>query len=208
MKQPGWPWPLLFCLALLTACGHLRERSAEAPDGWTEQAAKQAALTSWYVQGRLGVQSAHQGGSFDVFWNQQGERYQIRLIAAMGQGAFLITGDNQSVSLQDANGDIQTASTADQLFTDSLGVDLPLENLHSWLRGLPAAGDSRLRWDQQGNLYIVEQGGWRVEMARYRNVDDLKLPQTFYLSRADQPELQIRLLLAQWQLNDLPALTP
>jgi len=64
-----------------------------------------------------------------------------------------------------------------------------------------------LTWDEQGNLYIVEQDGWRVEMARYHELDGMKLPQAFYLSRSDQPELMIKLLLSQWRLSDLPALS-
>lgn len=197
---------LVFALGLLSACGHLREQSSATPPGWAEQAAKQRAISAWYVEGRLGVQTATQGGSLDVFWNQQGQPYQIRLIAPLGQGAFLVTGDADSASLQTINGEIRSAASADQLFADSLGVKLPLASLRSWLRGLPAAGDSELRWDEQGHLYIIEQDGWRVELARYQKQDDLILPHAFYLTRRDQPELMIRLLLRSWQLRDLPAL--
>jgi outer membrane lipoprotein LolB len=207
MKQPGWRWSLILGVVVLSACSHLREHSAEVPVGWNQQVVKQSALTAWYVQGRLGVQTAKQAGSFDVFWNQQNDRYQIRLIAPMGQGAFLVDGDAHSVRLQAANGEISTAPSAEQLFKDSLGVDLPLESLQRWLRGVPAAGDSQLQWDKQGNLYLLKHGSWRVEMTHYRKLDGLKLPQAFYLSRADQPDLTVRLLLRHWQLKDLPALS-
>ena len=206
MKQPGWRWSFILGLVVLSACSHLREHSAEVPAGWNDQVAKQSALTSWYVQGRMGVQTAKQAGSFDVFWNQQNGRYQIRLIAPMGQGAFLVDGDAQSVRLQAANGEVRTAPSAEELFKDSLGIGLPLKSLQSWLRGMPAAGDRQLRWDKQGNLYLLKHGEWRVEMRRYRKLGGLKLPQAFYLSRADQPDLSIRLLLRKWQLTDLPAL--
>jgi outer membrane lipoprotein LolB len=198
----------VLCLGLLAGCSHLREQSADAPAGWTEQRAKHSALDSWYVQGRLGVQTAHQGGSLDVYWNQQGEHYQIRLLAPMGQGAFLITGDASAVRLQRASGETQTANNADQLFADSLGVSLPLKSLQHWLRGLPASAAAQLQWDVLGNLYIIKEDGWRVEMARYHRQQALNLPHQFYLSRADQPELMIKLVLSSWQLTDLPALAP
>lgn len=199
---------LVLALSLLSACGHLREQSDATPPGWAEQTARQRALSAWYVEGRLGVQTATQAGSLDVFWNQQAQCYQIRLIAPLGQGAFLVTGDADSARLQTSNGDIRSAASADQLFAESLGVTLPLASLRSWLRGLPAAGDSELVWDEQGHLYIIEQDGWRVELARYKQQDGLILPHAFYLSRRDQPELMIRLLLRSWQLHDLPALAP
>jgi outer membrane lipoprotein LolB len=207
MKQPGWRWLLISGLVVLSACSHLREHNAEMPAGWNAQVAKQSALSSWYVQGLLGVKNARQAGSFDVFWNQQHGHYQIRLIAPMGQGAFLINGDAHMVTLQLANGEVRSAANADQLLGDSLGVDLPLGSLQNWLRGVPAAGDSQMQWDQQGNLYLLKHGKWRVEMTRYRKLDGMRLPQAFYLSRTDQPDLTIRLLLRQWQLTDLPALS-
>jgi outer membrane lipoprotein LolB len=206
MKLPGWRWSFILGFVVLSACSHLREHSAEVPAGWKQQLARQSALTSWYVQGRLGVQTEYQAGSFDVFWNQQNARYQIRLIAPMGQGAFQVDGDAQFVRLRSANGEVRIAPSAEELFKDSLGVGLPLKSLQSWLRGIPAPGDRQLQWDKQGNLYLLKHGEWRVELARYHKQGGLKLPQAFYLSRADQPELSIRLLLRKWQLTDLPAL--
>ncbi len=206
MKQPGWRWSLILSFIVLSACSHLLEHSAEVPADWSQRLARQSALTSWYVQGRMGVQTEKQAGSFDVFWNQQNGRYQIRLIAPMGQGAFLVDGDAQAVRLQSADGEVRTAASAEQLFKDSLGIGLPLKSMQNWLRGMPAAGDSQLQWDKQGNLYLLKHGEWRVEMTRYRKLDGLKLPQAFYLSRADRPDLSIRLLLRKWQLLDLPAL--
>jgi len=206
MKQPGWRWSFILGFVVLGACSHLREHSTNVPVGWSQQLARQSTLTSWYVQGRLGVQTANQAGSFDVFWNQQNARYQIRLIAPMDQGAFLVDGDAHVVRLRSSSGEVRIAPTAEQLFKDSLGVGLPLESLQSWLRGVPAAGDRQLQWDKQGNLYLLKHGEWRVEMTHYRKLNGLKLPQAFYLSRADQPDLSIRLLLRKWQLADLPAL--
>jgi outer membrane lipoprotein LolB len=199
---------ILSWLAVLTACGHVQEKTFQVPDDWESQQAHNGTIDSWYIQGRLGVQAEHQGGSLDVFWNQQGEHYQVRLIAPMGQGAFFVDGDQRRVTLTNADGITQTSSSADQLFSQSLGVSLPLASLQRWLRGLPAEGDASLQWNDQGQLNIVEQGGWRVEMSRYRPEADFNLPHAFYLSRADQPELMVRLLLRSWQLRDLPPLEP
>ena len=197
---------MLLWLASLASCGHVHDKTSQPPAGWVSQQAANSALDSWYIQGRLGVQTEKQGGSLDVFWNQQGERYQLRLIAPMGQGAFFIEGDAQQVSLTNADGSIHSSDNPDALFSQSLGVSLPLASLHDWLRGLPAREDKRLQWNELGQLYIVEQNGWRVEITRYRDQAGYQLPHAFYLSRADQPDLMVRLLLRSWQLQDLPAL--
>ena len=197
---------VLCTYALTAACGHVPDKTSQQPAGWALQQASNSAIDSWYVEGRLGVQTRLQGGSLDVFWNQQGEHYQIRLIAPMGQGAFFINGDAHSVTLTNADGTTHTSDSADDLFSQSLGVKLPLASLRHWLRGLPDAGSHELQWDELGRLNIVEQLGWRVEMTRYRATAEHTLPHAFYLSRADQPELMVRLLLRNWQLEDLPAL--
>lgn len=196
----------LICPLVLIACSHLREQAAETPAGWDARQAKYRQIDSWYVQGRLGVQTEHQGGSLDLFWNQQGDRYQIRLVAPMGQGAFFITGDSHAVTLRNAQGEIRTSDSADALFSESLGISLPFKNLQYWLRGLSAETDKDLKWDEQGNLYLLDHRGWRVEMARYSQQAGFSLPHAFYLSRADRPELSVRLLLGTWKLSDLPVL--
>ncbi len=207
-RQRGWQLFLLWVVLIVSGCGHLSERSAVMPADWTARSAQLEAIDAWYVQGRLGVSTASQGGSLDVLWNQQAGHYQIRVLAAMGQGAFFIDGDADGVRMRSADGGLHTAASAQQLFAETLGVSLPLTSLQRWLRGLPGKTARDLLWDERGHLYIFQQQGWRVEMTRYRTVDGIELPHAFFLSRADQPELMIRLILRTWQLRDLPAFEP
>lgn len=199
---------MLLCTTLIAGCSHLREQVSTEPDGWQLQQERNGTIDAWYISGRLGVKTEQQNGSLDIFWNQQGERYQIRLIAPFGQGAYFIYGEAGKVTIVDAKGGRHTSDNADELFAAYLGVRLPLSSLQHWLRGLPAAAPQRLQWDEAGMLYIVEQLGWRVEMARYAEASGYMLPYAFYLSRADQPELSVQLRLGQWQLHELPALEP
>jgi outer membrane biogenesis lipoprotein LolB len=55
-----------------------------------------------------------------------------------------------------------------------------------------------ISWNEPGQLYKLEQSGWRVEMGRYKAVADYELPHAFYLEREDQPELSVRLLVREW----------
>jgi outer membrane biogenesis lipoprotein LolB len=60
-----------------------------------------------------------------------------------------------------------------------------------------------MSWNPNGQLYKIEQQGWRVEMNRYRAVADYELPHAFYLQREDRPELSVRLLVREWR-PDIP----
>jgi hypothetical protein len=41
--------------------------------------------------------------------------------------------------------------------------------------------------------------GWRVEMNKYRKVNEFELPHAFYLEREEGSELSVRLLVRRWQ---------
>lgn len=192
---------LVLIMGMLTACNYLPKSINKAPDNWSQTVTQRQQLSSWKITARLGLQTEDNGGSLDVYWNQKDEIYKIRLIAAMGQGAFLIKGDAAGVLLKSSEG-MAYAETADELLASSLGVNIPLSGLHDWLRGIPAEGRQvrKQSWDEQGQLHSLVQDGWNIEMSDYKKVGEHLLPHTFYLDRDDQPELEIRLLVRQWTL--------
>ncbi len=188
-------------LATQFSCNYLPKATAKSPDDWLQTVAQRQQLSSWKLTGRLGMQTEDNGGSLDLFWNQQDETYKIRLIATMGQGTILIQSDGHSVMLRTSEGETY-ADSADELLADSLGVSVPLSGLHDWLRGVPAADRpvQKQLWDDQGRLHKLVQDGWNIEMSVYKKVGEYILPHAFYLDRDDNAELEIRLLIRQWTL--------
>ncbi len=195
---------VIVALVLLqSACSYRPETTRQTPENWPQTVAQRQQLSAWKLTGRLGIQTENEGGSLDVFWNQQGEHYKIRLIAALGQGTMLIQGGAGGVRLKTAEGEVY-ADSADELLASSLGVPVPISGLRDWLRGIPAE-DLPVRkqsWNDQGQLHRLVQGGWNIEMSEYKKVETQTLPHAFYLSRDDRPELAIRLLIRQWTLLD------
>ena len=186
---------------LLVSCASMTEQVVEAPADWEDRLQRHRQISAWTLKARLGVQTEIEGGSFDVFWQQAAEAYDIRLIAPMGQGAVSINGDGDGVKISLADGQTEYAQDADALFASMTGLSLPVSGLHDWLRGMPIADTAveSISWNENGQLYRLEQKGWRVEMNRYRAVAGFELPHAFYLEREDQPELSVRLLVREWQ---------
>jgi outer membrane lipoprotein LolB len=176
--------------------------TAQVPANWQETLQHRKQIVSWKIQGKLGIQTEDNGGSLDLFWNQQGDSYQIRMIAPMGQGAILIKGKGQSVYVKTADGKEQYSNDADALLASGLGVNIPLAGLRNWLRGLPVNGQPTLlqKWDDKGQLVELVQNNWNIEMSAYRSVAEHTLPHKFYFGRDDRPELSIHLLIRQWGL--------
>ena len=194
---------LLICLliSILASCASISEQVLDRPADWEARLQQHQQIEDWTIKARLGVQSETDGGSFDVFWQQVADAYEIRLIAPMGQGAVLINGDNSGVAISLADGQTQYSNDADELFASMTGLSLPVNGLQDWLRGMPIQGEAvqNISWNEHGQLYKFEQRGWRVEMGRYKAVADYELPHAFYLEREDQPELSVRLLVREWQ---------
>lgn len=183
------------------SCSYLPTTTSQVPENWPQTVAQRQQLAAWKLTGRLGIQTENNGGSLDLFWSQQHDSYKIRLIAALGQGTILIQGDASGVTLRTSEGEVY-ADNADELLAARVGVRVPLSGLHDWLRGVPMAGlpIKKQLWDKHGQLHKLVQDGWNIEMSAYKSVGEHQLPHTFYLSRNDQPELSIRLLIQQWTL--------
>ena len=199
---PGRPVFIYLLISILTACAGITEQFAERPADWDDRLARHQQIDGWDIKARLGVQTETEGGSFDVFWQQQGDTYDIRLIAPMGQGAVQINGDPEGVTIALADGQTEYSRNADQLFASMTGLPLPVTGLQDWLRGMPMQNRhiDHISWNEHGQLYKLEQGGGQVEMGRYKVVNGYELPHAFYIGRADRPELSVRLLVRVWQL--------
>ena len=188
-------------ISILAACASISEQVLDSPADWEQRVQRQQQITDWTIRARLGVQTETEGGSFDVFWQQLADAYDIRLIAPMGQGAVHIDGDNGGVTISLADGQTEYSHETDALFTSMTGLSLPVNGLQDWLRGMPIQGEEihSISWNENGQLYKIEQSGWRVEMNRYKVIADYELPHAFYLEREDRPELSVRLLVREWQ---------
>lgn len=185
------------------SCGYMPLTTSHMPDNWMQEVAQKQRLSAWKLTGHFGVLTENNGGSLDIFWNQQGDDYKIRMIAAMGQGAVLIRGNAHGVMLKTRDGE-SYAEDVDELLFTRLGMKVPLSGMHHWLRGIPVDGQptKKTLWDEQGQLYKLVQDGWNIEMSAYKKVGDYILPHDFYLERDDQPELEIRFKIRQWTLLD------
>ena len=188
-------------VSILASCASISEQILERPADWESRLQQQQQIRDWTIKARLGVQTETEGGSFDVFWQQMDDAYEIRLIAPMGQGAVLINGDNTGVSISLADGQTEYSEDADALFASMTGLSLPVNGLQDWLRGIPIQGEEiqNISWNEHGQLYKLEQKGWRIEMDRYKIIAGYELPHAFYLDRDDRPELSVRLLVREWQ---------
>ena len=192
----------LTCL-ILTSCATIKQQVRTEPADWLAEQQKRQQIKIWEIRGRLGIQTESNGGTMDIIWKQSGQGFSIRLIAPLGAGTYLIQGDNNLAEIRFPDGQKKTVSNVDEVFSSAIEVDLPVNAVKDWIRGLPATSLSveDISWNEQGLLETVKQSGWNVEMKKYTG-NEMLLPHIIYLSRDDNADIDVRLVLRQWLVGN------
>ena len=198
-------FPLLISLVclILVSCAAIKEQTTIEPAGWVAEQQKRQQIKVWEIRGRLGVQTESNGGALDIIWKQSEQDFSIRLIAPLAAGNYLVQGNSDYAQVRFPDGEKKIVNNIDDVFAAILEVDLPANAVKDWIRGLPAKALAveRISWNDQGLLYRIKQSGWNVEMKKYTG-NKILLPHVIYLSRDDDAELDIRLALRQWLVDD------
>ncbi len=173
------------------------------PLHWQEEKQRRQQIRSWEIRGRLGVQTAKDAGVLDLIWKQSADEYSIRLIAPLASGNYHIQGDGSYAEIRYPDGSRKNIENIDDMFLLALEVDLPASAIKDWLRGLPASElvVDDIQWNESGQIHEIRQDGWNVEMEKYAGTK-LLLPHAIYITRDDDEDLDIQLLLRQWLLDD------
>jgi len=194
---------------LLASCASIKPQVEEkepefkVPADWAYEQEQRKKISQWEVRGRLGIQSEYNGGSLDIIWKQAGDDFSMRLIAPLGAGNYLIQGDKTFAEIRFPDGRKKMINSVDEVFASTFDIDLPASALIDWVRGIPASALSleKIDWNEQGLMMYAEQSGWSINISKYSG-DKMAMPHAIYLTRDDNDELDIRLVLRRWLLDD------
>ena len=197
----------LACLALvvqlLAGCATRPSVKPVAEGVWpvelaSERAEKLAPVTTWKLQGRLGVQLENDGFSAALTWLQDDGRFDIRLFDPVGRRVAWLRGTDKAVDLQTAQGQSFSGDNPEKLLQEYLGWSIPVKSLAWWVKGLPDPTSVawRQEYDDLGRLVSLEQGGWTMRIASYQSDDVLAMPK---LTRMQQGNVKLKLLIKSWE---------
>ena len=197
---------LVVVLLGLAGCADLSEYrglilpTEEPPKtAWEKHRAAVAGITRWTLQGRIAVDTGKDSLTAGLHWEQQGEDYNLRVMAPLGQGTFELKGDPQQVALTNPDNQTVRARDAQALMQQQLGWSLPVAGMRHWIKGLPAPGTPAkdVRYDELGRIMDMQQDGWRISLLRYKTVGGKDLPDKLYLQNGT---VKIRMVVGEWQL--------
>lgn len=192
---------LLLCLAGLAACAPLRVR--QNPQSLAAQAARESSLsmqTHWKLTAHIGVSDGNDGGSGQLEWRQDGDRFSFTVHAPVTGRTWKLSGDSVHAVLEGVDPQPDTDSDAQRLLKQRLGWDVPLNDLASWVRGLRAShGQPTLVFDAQNLPAVLNQDGWKVEYRDWFTDRTPALPRKLFASKG---KAHVRMLIQNWSFDD------
>jgi outer membrane lipoprotein LolB len=200
---------LLILPLFLSACAITGQKSAEPQlptheleQHWEQHEAAISAVSDWTLKGKVGVSSGKEGGTANVVWIQHKDSYDIELYGLLGHGRTRLVAKDQEVRLITQEGPERVSADAQSLLGEYTGWYLPVENLHYWVRGIPAPGAvSSLELNNQGQMAELKQAGWTITYSEYTYAEGLWLPARMtlkYPGSAELPGLTVKWLSKEW----------
>ena len=199
----------LCCLTFISACQTIKGPSSTvlAP---LDQNPSPATMTSWTAKGKISLRFNEKTTNANLVWSNQEENYEIRLFGPIGIGAASLTKKGNEVVLKSRDGEFRSSSGQDLLY-EHLGLYLPIDEMHSWIKGL-AYPEKLIQqgWSEntRGEFLSLQQSGWKLEFAKREShpqlADDYTLPGKVKVSFAGNKELgpvKIIVVIKDWEIH-------
>ncbi len=167
-------------------------------------------IDNWNIDARAGFSTADDSGSVSMFWKQNGEAYQISLIAPLGQGRIDLTGKDDNVVLKSSNGKTLYGESAEKLILRATGFIVPITQLRHWIKGLPGSGtqipktrtpkiQTQIKYNNNGTIASMQQAEWHIEYLNYEKQNKILLPQKL---KATNSDIMIKIVIKEWQIDE------
>jgi outer membrane lipoprotein LolB len=180
---------LIGCCAL-AACA--TTRSIAPSNNWEQRAGELQRASDWQLDGRAAVALGTQGWQAALSWRQAADGAEVHLSGPFGIGALVLRQTPEGLSLNGAPPSDAVVSLVQQ----KLGFDLPIENLHYWLLGVPnPASTFDLSRNDQDRAKVLSQAGWSIAYDRYMPVAGDLLPARLVLTAGD---VRVRIVIDHW----------
>ena len=181
---------MVYCCAL-AAC--VSTRPVPPPEAkWAQRLGDLQNAAAWQLDGRAAVALGTQGWQATLNWRQSDSSAEVHLSGPFGIGALVLKQSAKGLSL---NGAPPSDAVLAQV-QEKLGFDLPIENLHYWLLGVPnPASTFDLSRNEQDRAKTLSQAGWDITYDRYLPVAADVLPGRLVMSRGD---VRVRIFIDHW----------
>lgn len=196
LKHALFTYSGLLAALLLSACSQQPVKQAPSQTAT-------AIPSTWQITAKLGIRNTDNSGSVTLKWQQDAEQYHIRISGPLGQGSGVLSGNQNTISVQRANKDTLFSNDPTQLIRSTFGWNLPLEHLNYWVRGLtsPLLDTKEQRYNTSGTLDTLKQSDWSLRYSRYQHTQHWLMPHRIVATKDDTV---LTLIVRKWAFPNLP----
>ena len=187
-----------------TGCAQLPDTPIQKNNSWEIHQTQLNQLTHWTISGKLGVFSPNGRDSVDLYWQQSGQDFHIRLTALLGLKSVDIQKRGDKTVIIDKDGQQHVSNNTEQLVTELTGIVLPIAHLQQWIKGNPVAANYQLDENQLVSSLIggnKVSGLWSIDYLDYRTINHTNLPHKMQLIRND---LRLKFAISRWETSSTP----
>jgi outer membrane lipoprotein LolB len=198
-RSPVRLWLALLLLLVVVLSGCAPARLREDPGLARAQGEREALLRShlrWALSARIAVSGDKDGGSGELEWRQDEDRYDFTIHAPVTGKTWHLHGNAQEAVLEGVEAAPVRGRDAQQLLRERVGWNVPVSELTSWMRGLRAAhAPAQVIYNERSLPAVLQQSGWRVEYKDYFEDLTPPLPRKVFASK---PPYRVRVVIERW----------
>ena len=184
----GWTRRLLagFALTVLLGACAVAPRAPVAP--WV------APPPAFDIEGRLSAKRGNEALTANFRWLHDAAGDVISLATPLGQSFAQLRGGTAGVRIEKSDGTTGAAPNWSELTRAALGMELPVEGLASWIRGVPLQGsEATVERDGSGRPEVLRQQGWEIV---YTYDDEASSGASRLTAR--YPDVDVRMVIDRW----------
>lgn len=167
---------------------------------WQQHLEKVKRITSYHSKGIIGYISPKQRFSTAFDWQyHHPQKYTLELSSTLSSAKLTFQMHAQGLTISDEKGRQRSAQDAQTLLQEIIGMDIPLTQLATWLKGEP---NERQDYNVGTNhllanfSYAMNGQHWTIDYLNYHHTGALPLPRDILLKN-NQQTLKIR--VNEWE---------
>lgn len=186
----SWRLVIVSAIFLLNGCAVTPEKPLQDFHLAERQHLQQ--LQGWVFEGRLAVVDEKDSIALSIMWRHIKDQDDIELAGPLAQGRTRITVTPGQVVVDDGESRNVYHGNPEQVFSEQLGVEMPVESLKFWVLGVNEPEQSYI--EQPGGF---NQAGWSVQYKEMQKAKSELLPKKI---TAEKNKAKIKLIVDQWDL--------
>ncbi|URL01455.1 lipoprotein insertase outer membrane protein LolB [Avibacterium sp. 20-126] len=162
---------------------------------WQQHLQQIQQIQAYHAEGQIGYISTKQRFSTTFDWQYQTPTaYTLVLSSALSRAKLTFKMHTQGLTISDEKGNQRSAKDAQRLLREIIGMDIPLTQLATWLKGEP---NNQQDYNVGTNhllanfTYRINDEQWTVDYLNYHQERSPALPRDILLKNAQQT-LKIR----------------